>query len=56
MIPGLAEWKQALCEIVASGWSVQPSEFWDMDLKDLNFCREIAKILLEVQKKQAKVK
>lgn len=54
MIPGLADWKQAICEIIASGYNVQPSEFWKMDLSDLNLWREITGIIMEATKRKTK--
>ncbi len=52
MIPGLVDWKQAICEILACGYNIQPSEFWEMDLIDLNFWRKVVKIINESTKRQ----
>jgi hypothetical protein len=53
-MPGFKDWQLAIAEIIAVGYNVQPSEFMQMRLDDLQFWREIAHIISESNKKAIK--
>lgn len=45
MIPGLEDWRNRVTAIVSSDYVIQPSEFWRMDLNELNFWFDTVKVI-----------
>jgi hypothetical protein len=54
MIPGVEDWKSIVAEIVGSGYNIQPSEFWRMDLNELRLWKNIVRSIGTAMERQMK--